>query len=135
MRIAMTTVLIVDDEPSLRTAVELTLRTHGFDVTAVEDGEACLEAVSAFPPDVILLDIMLPLIDGWEVKRRLNEDPATARIPVVAMTALASREYRDKAAALDFAGYVVKPMRFEEIRDVIASALVNGGHPAPRPGV
>jgi CheY-like chemotaxis protein len=130
----MTTVLIVDDEPSLRTAVELTLRTHGFDVTAVGDGETCLGAVSVSRPDVILLDIMLPSIDGWEVKRRLNEDPATARIPVVAMTALALREYRDRAAELGFAGYVVKPMRFEEIRDAISSALANGGQPALRPG-
>jgi len=122
----MATVLVIEDERTLREALALTLTPIYTRVLTAADGEAGLAAIEESRPDIVLLDIMLPLINGWDVKRRMNQDPSTARIPVVAVTALASREYRALARELGFAAFVAKPMRLAEIRTAIDGLLAGG---------
>jgi CheY-like chemotaxis protein len=100
-------VLLADDDPDIRLVARLALKRGGFDVTAVDSGPAVLEQVAAVRPDVILLDWMMPGMDGAETCARLKADPATARIPVVFLTARPADS--SVAAALGAAGTLAKP--------------------------
>lgn len=105
------TILIVDDEPT-----NLAILTHAlrpiYRVRAVRSGPECLRATSQEPrPDLILLDVMMPDMDGYEVLERLRADPVTARIPVVFLTAMASPEDEERGLLLGAADYVTKPIR------------------------
>jgi len=109
------TILIVDDTPeNLRVLLEL-LKRQGYKVRAVPSGKLALQAASSEPPDLILLDIMMPDMDGYEVCRRLKEDAKLCEIPVVFLSALG--DTLDKVRAFDAGGvdYVTKPFQFEEV--------------------
>ena len=84
-------VLIVDDEPEIGRILALILGAAGFDATPVEGGSAALARIAEAPPDVVILDVRMPGLDGFEVLRRLRESPATARLPVVMLTELGSK--------------------------------------------
>lgn len=83
----MGTVLVVDDEPDVRLIARMVLQADGFEVDEVSTGEAALEALDRQRPDVLLLDIRLPGIGGWEVLHRVRSDPALSGLPVVVFTA------------------------------------------------
>jgi CheY-like chemotaxis protein len=102
-------ILVVDDEESIRTVLEFTLAQAGYEADTAANGDECLEKVYAFEPDLILLDIMMPQVDGWEVMRLLRANPETEKIPIVLLTA--KGEIRDKLAALQQGAtdYVTKP--------------------------
>src|SRR3970040_1515538 len=80
-------VLIVEDEPDIRELVVHHLKREGYQVSAAASGEEALRQVQAAPPDLVLLDLMMPAMDGLEVCRRLRHDPATASLPIVMLTA------------------------------------------------
>jgi two-component system cell cycle response regulator DivK len=122
-------VLVVEDHPLNRELAEAILERAGYDVTVAEDGETALDRVAARQPDVILLDVELPGISGLEVARRLKGDPATAPIPLVALTAYAmvGDEERVRAAGCD--DYVTKPIERPKLLGAVARAL---GREAPR---
>lgn len=105
--------LLVDDEDHLRSVLEAALQHNGFEVVAVENGRDALAAVAAIRPDLIVLDIMLPDLDGFEVCRRLRADGH--RTPVLFLTARDATE--DKVLGLRVGGddYLVKPFSFEEL--------------------
>lgn len=105
----MARVLVIDDEGPIRLLCRVNLEAAGMEVTEAEDGVAGVEAARAQHPDVILLDVMMPGMDGWEVFGELLKDPATAKIPIVFLTARA--ELRDQARGLELGGvdYVTKP--------------------------
>jgi two-component system alkaline phosphatase synthesis response regulator PhoP len=122
-------VLIVDDEAPIRLLCRVNLEAEQMEVVEAGDGPSGLEAARKERPDVILLDVMMPGLDGWRVAEELLEDPATSSIPIVFLTARA--ELRDRARGLDLGGldYVTKPFNPVElaplIRDLIAR--VEGG--------
>ena len=98
------TILVADDEPSIARLVQMNLQRHGFTVVTAADGRAALQLVEASPPDLILLDVMMPHIDGYEVLRRLKNNPATKQIPVIMLTVKAQDadvfEAEDRGAEL-----------------------------------
>jgi two-component system OmpR family response regulator len=117
--------LLVDDELHLRSMLEAALRHSGFDVHAVESGREALEAVGPVEPDLVVLDVMLPDLDGFEVQRRLVE--RGQRAPVVFLTARDATE--DKVHGLTIGGddYVTKPFSLEELIARIRTVLRRAG--------
>ena len=109
----MARVLVADDEQNIRELVAMGLRYEGFEVEAVDDGRAALAAVPTFRPDLIVLDVMMPGLDGFEVCRRLRADGQ--RAPVVFLTA--RKELDDRLTGLTIGGddYLAKPFSFEEL--------------------
>ena len=122
-------VLIVDDEAPIRLLCRVNLEAEKMDVVEASDGIAGLEAARRERPDVILLDVMMPGLDGWRVAEELLEDPDTKSIPIVFLTARA--ELRDQARGLDLGGldYVTKPFNPVELAPLIREliARVEGG--------
>lgn len=108
----MTTVLVVDDEKNIVKLAELYLSAEGFDVISAADGATALETVKIRRPDLVILDIMLPEIDGWEVCRRLRQ---TSQIPIIMLTARSDDV--DKIVGLELGAddYVVKPFNPREL--------------------
>ena len=103
-------ILHVDDEPDIREVVELSLGIDpDFSVRSCESGEAALSIASTWKPSIILLDVMMPVMDGPTTLARLHENPHTAKIPVVFMTARAQTREIDSFRSLDAVGVIVKP--------------------------
>ena len=102
-------VLLVDDEPAMRAVCRLNLELEGFDVLEAAEGREALALALRERPDLVLLDVMMPSMDGFDVARRLQSNPATSRIPVVFMTALAATDDRRRGFEAGGVGYVVKP--------------------------
>jgi two-component system, cell cycle response regulator DivK len=125
-------VLLVEDNEDNRVIYTTILRHYGYRVEEATTGLEALEAARKLDPDLMILDIALPELDGWTVAARLKEDPATRDLPVLIVTAQASPDGRDRAEALGCAGFLVKPVRpqkvFEEVRSLIGEA------PAPEEG-
>jgi DNA-binding response OmpR family regulator len=115
------TILVVDDEPAIRQAIRDRLEGEGFDVRPAATGEAALRAVAAEPPDLIILDLMLPGIDGFEVLRRLRQDGQDA--PVIVLTARG--ENVDVVVGLELGAddYVVKPFNPRELAARVGALL------------
>jgi len=109
----MAHVLIVEDAPDNRTIAELILRDAGYNVTSVSDGASALVAAAAKHPDVILMDLSLPHLDGWEATRRLKSDPATRDIPVIAFTAHALPNDIERARACGCSSVIAKPFEID----------------------
>lgn len=104
----MATILIVEDHPTMRDAMRLVLEEDGHDVEEASDGETGLAAVRAHPPDVVLLDLSIPVMSGADVLEALKEDPSTAGVLVVVVTAT-GEEGRGQAIAGGADGYITKP--------------------------
>src|SRR2546423_3617529 len=98
----MTKVLVIDDEPPIRLLCRVNLEAEGMEVLEAADGPSGLEQARTEAPDVILLDVMMPGLDGWRVAEQLLTEPVTERIPIVFLTARA--EFRDRARGLDIGG-------------------------------
>ena len=105
----MARVLVIDDEAPIRLLCRVNLEAAKIEVSEAEDGKSGLEAARAERPDLILLDVMMPGMDGWQVFEQLLQDEMTAKIPIVFLTARA--ELRDQARGLELGGvdYVTKP--------------------------
>lgn len=102
-------VLIVDDESSIRTICRVNLETDGMTVAEAVDGREALASIRRQQPELVLLDVMMPGVDGWAVAAELASDPTTSNIPVVFLSARAAREDKERAQELGAVGYVVKP--------------------------
>jgi two-component system cell cycle response regulator DivK len=109
----MAHILIVEDAPDNRTIAELILRDAGFSVTSVGDGASALIAAATKHPDVILMDLSLPHLDGWEATKRLKSDPATRDIPVIAFTAHALPNDIERARACGCSSIIAKPFEID----------------------
>jgi len=116
-------VLVIDDEAPIRLLCRVNLEAEKMIVLEAEEGPSGLELARTERPDVILLDVMMPAMDGWEVLQRLLDDEATREIPIVFLTARA--ELRDRARGLDLGGvdYVTKPFNPLELAPLVRSVL------------
>ena len=119
----MKKILIAEDNPASREFLVELLGAQGYNVSVAEDGESALRMVRKEPPDLVLLDIQMPGMDGYEVLRRLRADAATASLRVVACTAYAMAGDEDKALAAGFNGYITKPIRAAALRTQIERIL------------
>src|SRR5712691_4235490 len=104
----MTSILIVEDHPTMRDAMRLVLEEDGYEVEEVTDGEAGIAAVRTRPPDIVLLDLNIPVVSGAQVLETLKADPTTAAVLVVIVTAT-GEEGRQRALAQGADGYITKP--------------------------
>jgi CheY-like chemotaxis protein len=116
----MARVLIVDDNPTNLKLVTYLVRANGHDVDTAGDAEAALAAIAAHRPDVILMDLQLPGIDGLELTRRLKADPATKDIAIIAVTAYAMKGDQEKALEAGCDDYVTKPIDTRALPELIA---------------
>jgi DNA-binding response OmpR family regulator len=119
----MTRVLVIDDEAPIRLLCRVNLEAEGMEVLEAADGPSGLEKARAEMPEVILLDVMMPGLDGWRVAEELLDDPRTQSIPIVFLTARA--ELRDRARGIDLGGidYVTKPFNPVELAPLVRDLL------------
>lgn len=119
----MTRVLIIDDEAPIRLLCRVNLEAEGMEVLEASDGESGIESARRERPNVILLDVMMPRLDGWDVAQSLVGDELTKEIPIIFLTARA--EVRDRARGLDIGGveYVTKPFNPLELAPLIEALL------------
>jgi CheY-like chemotaxis protein len=103
-------VLLVEDAPFLRYAFGRLLRLHGFEVCEATDGREALERLGTFTPQLVLTDLMMPVMDGVELIRRLHNDPGTANLPVVAITADATAQAERAAREAGAVDVITKPI-------------------------
>lgn len=108
-------VLVVDDDPDMRAFLARLLGAEGMSARTVADGEAALASIAATPPDLVLLDVMLPGVDGFTICERLKGDPATAMIPIVLITALEDQESRVRGIRAGGDDFLSKPVKREEL--------------------
>ena len=117
-------VLVVDDEEGIRVLCRVNLELGGYDVVEAEDGIRALEQARATRPDLIFLDLAMPRMDGWEVLEGLKEDPATASIPVILLTAKTSEEDQMKGWAEGILEYLPKPFNPQLLVEWAGRALI-----------
>jgi two-component system, OmpR family, alkaline phosphatase synthesis response regulator PhoP len=119
----MTKVLVIDDEAPIRLLCRVNLEAEGMNVIEAADGPSGLDKARDESPDVILLDVMMPGLDGWRVAEQLIEDERTVGIPIIFLTARA--EFRDRARGLDIGGidYVTKPFNPLELAPLVEGLL------------
>jgi len=118
-----TRVLVIDDEAPIRLLCRVNLEAEGMDVLEAADGPSGLEKARSEIPDVVLLDVMMPGLDGWRVAEELLDDERTSAIPIVFLTARA--ELRDRARGIDLGGvdYVTKPFNPVELAPLVRALL------------
>ncbi len=119
----MTSVLVIDDEAPIRLLCRVNLEAEGMEVFEASDGPTGLEKACNEEPDVILLDVMMPGLDGWQVAEELLDSDRTSSIPIIFLTARA--EVRDRARGLDLGGidYVTKPFNPVELAPLVLDLI------------
>ena len=119
----MTKVLVIDDEAPIRLLCRVNLEAEEMEVLEASDGSTGLQKAREQQPDVVLLDVMMPGVDGWQIAEQLLDDPRTSRIPIIFLTARA--EFRDRARGLDIGGvdYVTKPFNPLELAPLVVDVL------------
>jgi len=116
-------VLVADDDPDIRDLVVLKLESAGLEVRTAVDGEEALALAHSDPPVLVVLDLMMPKVDGVEVCRRLRANPATAQTPVIMLTALAQPSDVERGVAVGADDYLVKPFSPRELLARVHRAL------------
>src|ERR1700761_6749770 len=119
----MKKLLLVEDNEMNRDMLSRRLQRRGFEVRIAEDGQAGIDEATRHLPDLIIMDVSLPVIDGWESTRRLKQQPETRKIPVLALTAHAMAGGREKAIAAGCEHYDTKPVDFARLMDKIEQLL------------
>jgi len=120
-------ILVVDDNPGNLRLFTLLLASPRYDVRTAPSAQRALDMLASFHPDLILLDLQLPDIDGLELTRRLKANPVLSGIPVVAVTAYAMKGDEERARAAGADGYVSKPVEKKAFRQMVADFLDGGG--------
>jgi len=116
-------ILIAEDFEENRIALKLILKYTGFDVIEAEDGRQAVEAVRREEPDLVLMDITLPVIDGLQATREIRSDEKFERLPIIILSAHDSNEVRRQAAEAGGSEYISKPVEIEELRKLIEGCL------------
>jgi CheY-like chemotaxis protein len=119
-------ILLVEDNEMNRDMLSRRLRRNGYEVVIAIDGQQGVEMASAESPDLILMDMSLPVIDGWEAARRVRENEATRKIPVIALTAHAMAGDREKAIEAGCDDYDTKPVEITRLLGKITALIESG---------
>ena len=119
-------ILVVEDNPLNLKLVRDVLTASGYEVVEAQTGEAGVSLAADCAPDLVLMDLQLPGIDGYEAMRLIREDPRVAEVPIVALTAFAMREDRERTARAGFDGYLSKPISVRELPAQVGDFLSNG---------
>ena len=123
----MPRILVVEDNEENRDALVRRLQRRGFDVLTAADGKAGVEKTKSEKPDLVLMDMNMPELDGWEATRQIKADAATQAVPVIAITAHAMQGDRERALAAGCSDYHTKPVEFPKLLGQIESILQNKG--------
>lgn len=123
----MPKILVVEDNEENRDALSRRLQRRGFVVLLAADGKIGLDVTRAEKPDLILMDMNMPELDGWEATRRLKAEPESQNIPVIALTAHAMQGDRERALEVGCSDYHTKPVEFPKLLSQIESILQNKG--------
>ena len=122
----MKKILIVDDKASSRELLRMVLERQGYEITEAADGDEALNKARAESPDLVLLDLQMPVRNGYEVLVELRQDPRFASLPIIALTASAMQGDREHALAAGFTAYLAKPVALAELRDEVQRLLPSG---------
>lgn len=120
-------VLLAEDEPNIVESLTFLMERAGFDISAESDGRVALEMALSNTPDILILDVMLPELDGYEILRQLRADPRTERLPILMLTAKGQREDRETALECGADLFITKPFSNSEI--VAAVKQLAAGRP------
>tara|TARA_R110002020_G_scaffold58985_2_gene161328 strand:- start:1330 stop:1704 length:375 start_codon:yes stop_codon:yes gene_type:complete len=120
----MAKVLVVDDEPNIVLSLEFLMEQAGFEVVTAEDGEQALARVNDSQPDLLLLDISLPGISGFDVLERLRSEATTAQLPIIMLTAHGRDVEREKGMALGADDYITKPFSTQSLVEKVKALLI-----------
>ena len=124
-------ILIADDYDDNRELLRLMLQGAGYAIREARDGRECVAAALADPPDLLLVDLSMPALDGWGVLRELRSDARTRSIPVVAVTAFAASHDRQRALDAGFDAYLSKPFRTPDLLALVGRVLEGRAETAP----
>ena len=119
----MATILLVEDNELNRDMLSRRLERLGYTINLANDGQEGVDAVQKEPPNLVLMDINMPVMDGWEAVRVLKSNPATQHLPVIALTAHAMSSDREKAEKSGFDDYATKPVDFPALVKMIETWL------------
>jgi CheY-like chemotaxis protein len=119
----MTTVLVVDDKEYNRQLIARYLTDWGYEVVRANNGAEALQQVRAARPQLILMDLRMPVMDGWQAQTELAKDSETRAIPIIALTADLLTEDREKLLAVGFSGYEEKPIRWHSLQETVRKLL------------
>ncbi len=120
-------VLIVDDEPNIVLSLEFLMKKAGFEARVVRDGEAALEAIEDRAPDLVLLDVMMPKRDGYDVCQTIRANPAWKDIRIIMLTAKGREVEREKGLAMGADDYITKPFSTREVIETVKRYLGASG--------
>ena len=127
----MARILIIEDNPANMKLASMLLCNAGHVPVCADDAESGLSLARADQPDLILMDIQLPGMDGLAASALLKQDPATAAIPIIALTAMAMKEDMERTKVAGCDAYIAKPLRYQELYATINALLVRGEPQAP----
>lgn len=116
-------ILVVEDEESLLKLESILFSSKGYQVTGVRDGKSALEAIAVDRPDLVVLDIMLPDLDGFDVCRAIKQNPATASLPVIMLTAKKSSQDLERGKNAGADAYITKPFKSVKVLEVIEGLI------------
>lgn len=116
-------ILVVDDEPDVVMILRTALQTEGYEVVTASNGPDALEEAAESAPDLMVLDVMMPGMSGFEVLKELKAEPKTSQIPVIMLTGVSEREKIQDALSSGIDYYLIKPFEFDDLMEKIARAL------------
>ncbi len=116
-------ILVVDDAPNIVLSLEFLMRQEGYEVRTASNGDEALLSIQENPPDLILLDVMMPKRDGYEVCQTVRSDPRFARVKIIMLTAKGRAIEQEKGLALGADAYITKPFSTREVVDAVKTLL------------
>jgi len=119
-------ILIAEDFEEVRAPLKLMLKLAGFDPLEAEDGQQAIEIVQREKPDLVLIDITLPIVDGLQATRQIRSDPQFERLPIIIVSAHDNEDIRQQARAAGGTAYLSKPIEFDELKKMIRDCLSAG---------
>lgn len=120
-------ILVVEDNPQNMKVVLMTLKPHGYTLLQATDGEEALKVVISDNPDLIIMDVQIPKMDGLEVTRKLRQMPAFSQVPIIAVTAYAMKGDEEKAREAGCDAYLPKPVNTRQLPQIVAEMLPKQG--------
>jgi len=116
-------ILIADDEPNIVISLEFVMRQNGFETRTAANGDEALKAVEEFDPDLLLLDVMMPVRNGYEICQTLRDNPALKKVKIVMLTAKGRELEVAKGLAMGADAYITKPFATQELLDTVKRLL------------